>query len=123
MIDLCQDVRTRHNARACEFEVGLSMDDDIEGVTRKGVVDFSLTLSLVEGVGGNENGGITTINHTVMEEEAKGSCSGNRTGYLFIGDSFTNNLLKVGTCFLVITEGEFGMNKRWEREDDGNEEK
>lgn len=127
MFNLCQDVGTRDNARASKFEVGLSMDDDVEGVTREGMVDFSLTLGLVEGVGGNEDGGVATINHAVVEEEAKGSSGRDRAGDLFIGDSFTNDLLEVGTGVLVITKGEFGVNKRGEGEGkgdgDNNEEK
>lgn len=46
------------------------MDDDIKRVPREGMVDIGFTFGFVEGIGGNEDGGIATIDHAVVEEES-----------------------------------------------------
>lgn len=99
------------------------MDDDIEGISGEGVVNVGLALGLVEGVRGDEDRGIASINKAVVEEETEGARGGDGAGDLLIGDGVANDLLKVGARLLVVTDGKFGLDGGGEGKGDEEEEK
>ncbi|CAK9159428.1 unnamed protein product, partial [Ilex paraguariensis] len=68
---------------------------------------MSASLRLVDKVGADQNGGITAINHAVVEEQAEGGSGGGGVGDLLICDDFLHDLFKFWACFcVVVDEGE-----------------
>jgi hypothetical protein len=89
-------------------------------ITWEGEVEVSVTLGLVEGIGGDEDRGIAAIDHAIMEEGTEGACGGGGVGDLFAGDCFAHDFVEVWACFLVVVDREIGL---WEGNGEEENEK
>ncbi|CAD5167997.1 unnamed protein product, partial [Musa acuminata subsp. malaccensis] len=102
----CENVGAGDDAGALELESGLGADDGVKGVPGEGDVVVGVALSPVEGVGGDQQGGITAADETVMEEEAEGACGGGGGGDLLAGHHVRHDLLRLGAPLLVVRGAE-----------------
>ena len=71
----------------------------VKPVPREEEVDGCVTLRLVEGVGGDEDGSVAAANHTVVEEEAEHGASSGWRRQLLVGDGFSDDVEEFGTVF------------------------
>lgn len=103
------DVCAGDDAGALELEGGLDAGNGVEAVAGEVNVGVMVALRLVEGVGGDEEGGVAAFQHAVVEEEAEdggGRCRGRN---LLVGHDLLDDVVEFGACFFVVVFGEMGI--------------
>lgn len=104
-----------------KLEGSLSTSDEIEGVTGKGEVDVGITLGRVKRSRGDEDGSVTAIEDTIMEEEAQSSGGGGWAGNLLVCNGFLHDLSESWTGFVVVVVGKLRFGEECQKRE-GNQE-
>ena len=104
-----EDVGAGDNAGTLDLDGDFGAGDEVEGVAWEGKVDVGVALGGVEGVGGDEDGGVAAFDHAVVEEEAEsgGSCGG--VVDLLGAYDLPHNGFEQRACFVVVSGAELGL--------------